>query len=69
MLLGLAKIPLLEQAVQLEPTNTTALYQLSLAYGLARDIDKARATALALARIDPRFPGLAGWMSAIGLSR
>jgi len=62
-------LPLLEQAVQLEPTNTTALYQLSLAYGLARDIDKARATALALARIDPRFPGLAGWMSAIGLSR
>lgn len=62
-------LPFLEQAVQLEPDNTAALYQLSLAYGLARDIDRARAVALALARIDPRFPGLAGWMSAIGLSR
>ncbi|MCC6772738.1 MAG: hypothetical protein IT360_16225 [Gemmatimonadaceae bacterium] len=62
-------IPLLEQAVSLEPRNTTALYQLSLAYGLARDIARARATALALARIDPRFPGLGGWMEAIGLAR
>lgn len=62
-------LPFLEQAVQLDATNTAALYQLSLAYGLVRDIDRARATALALARIDPRYPGLAGWMSAIGLSR
>jgi tetratricopeptide (TPR) repeat protein len=62
-------LPLLEQAVQLDPANTAALYQLSLAYGLVRDIDRARSTALALARLDPRYPGLAGWMSAIGLSR
>ncbi len=62
-------LPFLEQAVQLDRANTSALYQLSLAYGLARDIDRARSTALALARIDPRYPGLAGWMSAIGLAR
>lgn len=60
-------LPFLEQAVQLEPTDTAALYQLSLAYGLARDIDRARSTALTLARLDPRYPGLAGWMAAIGL--
>ncbi|GMV11436.1 MAG: hypothetical protein AMXMBFR55_31700 [Gemmatimonadota bacterium] len=62
-------LPFLEQAVRLEPGNTAALYQLSLAYGLARDIDRARSTALALARLDPRYPGLAGWMAAIGLAR
>ncbi|MCC6928865.1 MAG: hypothetical protein IT359_07730 [Gemmatimonadaceae bacterium] len=64
-----AAIPLLEQAVRIEPTNTAALYQLSLAYGLARDLERSRATALTLARIDPRYPGLAGWMAAIGLAR
>lgn len=62
-------LPFLERAVQLEPANTAALYQLSLAYGLARDIDRARSTALTLARLDPRYPGLAGWMAAIGLVR
>lgn len=64
-----AALPLLEQSVRLDPGNAAALYQLSLAYGLARDIDRARSTALALSRLDPRYPGLAGWMAAIGLAR
>jgi len=61
-------IPFLEQAVALDRGNAPALYQLSLAYGLVRDLDRARATALAVYRIAPRHPGLAGWMAAIGLS-
>lgn len=60
-------IPMFERAVSLDRSNTAALYQLSLAYGLARDIQRARETALQLARIDPRYPGLSGWMAAIGL--
>lgn len=64
-----AALPLLEQSVRLDPSHAAALYQLSLAYGLARDIDRARSAALALHRLDPRYPGLAGWMAAIGLAR
>lgn len=62
-------IPFLERAVTLDARNTAALYQLSLAYGLARDLARARATAHALARLDPGYPGLEGWMAAIGLGR
>ena len=60
-------ISFLEQATALDPTNRPALYQLSLAYGLARDIEHARATALRLFRMDPRYPGLRGWMETIGM--
>ena len=61
-------IPLFEQAVTLDPNMLPALYQLSLAYGVARDIDRARATAIRLARIAPNYPGLAGWMATIGIA-
>lgn len=60
-------IPLFERAVALDRANTAALYQLSLAYGLARDLERARSTALTLARLDPRYPGLQDWLSALGL--
>ena len=62
-------IDLLEQAVRLDPANAAAMYQLSLAYGLARDLPRARATALRLARLRPDYPGLAGWMDVIGGGR
>ena len=43
-------IPLLEQATALSPTHVAAWYQLSLAYGLTRNLERARATALQAAR-------------------
>lgn len=60
-------IPLLQQAVNLSPTMAPALYQLSLAYALAHDIDRARSTAIQLARMAPNYPGLPQWMNTIGL--
>jgi tetratricopeptide (TPR) repeat protein len=60
-------VALLQQAVQLSPTLAPALYQLSLAYALSHDIDRARSTAIQLARIAPGYPGLDLWMSTIGV--
>lgn len=60
-------IVLLEQSVRLDPGHTAALYQLSLSYGLARDLPRARATAARLARLRPDYPGLTGWMRVIGM--
>ncbi len=60
-------ITLLEQATTLSPTHVAAWYQLSLAHGLARNLEKARSTALRAARLDPAFPGLQGWMATIGV--
>ena len=59
-------IELLEQSVQLDSLRPEALYQLSLAYGLARDLPRARSTAARLARLQPGYPGLAGWLEVIG---
>src|SRR5687768_7560563 len=61
-------ITLLEQALRLSPDMPGALYQLSLAYGTKRDIATARALALRLAQVEPRFPGLMEWMSALGVT-
>jgi hypothetical protein len=58
---------MLQQAVNLSPTMAPALYQLSLAYALSHDIDRARSVALELARMAPNYPGLAQWMNTIGL--
>jgi tetratricopeptide (TPR) repeat protein len=60
-------IAMLQQAVNLSPTMAPALYQLSLAYALSHDIDRARSVALELARMAPNYPGLAQWMNTIGL--
>jgi tetratricopeptide (TPR) repeat protein len=57
----------LRRSLALEPDRPAVLYQLSLAYGLARDLEGARTTALRVAQLDPRHPGLPGWMQAIGL--
>ncbi len=59
-------IELLEQSVQLDSLQPAALYQLSLAYGLARDLPRARSTAARLMRLQPAYPGLAGWLDVIG---
>jgi tetratricopeptide (TPR) repeat protein len=58
---------LLLQAISLGGPNPAALYQLSLVYGKLGDISRARATALNLYRISPRYPGLAGWLRVLRL--
>ena len=60
-------IGLFQQALRLEPDMPAALYQLSLAQAVVRNIPEARAAALRLARVEPRFPGLREWMDALGM--
>ncbi len=59
----------LQQASQLDPRDAAALYQLSLAYALAHNLQGARAAAIQVARIDPNYPGLPGWLQTLGLTR
>jgi lysophospholipase L1-like esterase len=57
------------RALHIAPNMAPALYQLSLAYGLSRDLPHAQSTALRLAQVAPNFPGLAQWMTTIGMVR
>ncbi|MGH7690965.1 MAG: GDSL-type esterase/lipase family protein, partial [Gemmatimonadaceae bacterium] len=59
----------LRQAVQLSPGDPQPLYQLSLVLAVARDIQGAREAAMGVERIAPNYPGLAGWLRALGLAR
>ncbi len=61
-------IALFSQALQLDPGMPQALFQLSLAYGVIRNIEGARAAASRLAQIQPGYPGLADWLSALGMA-
>jgi tetratricopeptide (TPR) repeat protein len=61
-------IALLNQSLQLVPNNPSALYQLSLAYAVSRDIGNARETALRLSQLSPGYPGLAQWMATLGMT-
>jgi Tfp pilus assembly protein PilF len=56
-----------EKALELDPSMNDAMYQLSLAYALNRDIGRARAMAMRLSQVQPRYPGLADWMKVIGI--
>jgi tetratricopeptide (TPR) repeat protein len=58
---------LLEESVRLQPANPEAFYRLSFAYALARDIDRSRAAAVHAYQLRPGFPGLAGWLSTLGM--
>jgi tetratricopeptide (TPR) repeat protein len=60
-------VPFFERALQLEPNNATAMYQLSLAYALVRNVEGARALALRLAQVAPQYPGLRDWLSTLGI--
>ncbi|MFN2603933.1 MAG: GDSL-type esterase/lipase family protein [Gemmatimonadaceae bacterium] len=62
-------ISFFRQSLALDPAQPRVLYQLSLAYGMSRDIVNARDAALRLAQIEPNYPGLAGLLSALGLQR
>ncbi len=59
----------LRQASQLNPNDPQALYQLSLVLALSHDLAGAREAAVKVARIAPNFPGLPGWLRALGLQR
>jgi tetratricopeptide (TPR) repeat protein len=61
-------ITLLDRAVTMAPTSAAAAYQLSLAFGLSRNLDAARAAAARAAQVDPRYPGLARWMVSLGMA-
>lgn len=56
----------LTRAAELEPQSAQIWYQLSIAHTYMHDIQGARAAAMQAARIQPDFPGLAGWLSVIG---
>jgi tetratricopeptide (TPR) repeat protein len=58
-------ITLLDRAVTMSPDAVAPLYQLSLAFGMSHNLDAARAAAARVARLDPRYPGLAEWMATL----
>lgn len=58
----------LEAAVRLDPTDPVTVYSLSLAYGMSRDLDRARSTADRLSALAPDFPGLREWRRTLGMS-
>jgi hypothetical protein len=59
---------MLEESLRLQPDNPPTLYQLSLAYALARNAEAARGAALRLAQVDPSYPGLAEWLATLGIT-
>ena len=61
-------IALLNRSLALQPNQPETLHQLSLAYGLAGDLENARATAVRLRQVAPGFPGLAEWLQSLGVS-
>ena len=58
-----------EQSLGLEPAQPEVLYQLTLAYGVTRNLGAARGTALRLAQIAPQYPGLPGLLQVLELQR
>jgi lysophospholipase L1-like esterase len=60
-------IVLFRRSLELQPMQPDVLYQLALAYGLSRDLPNARGTAAQLARVAPRYPGLAELLTALGM--
>jgi hypothetical protein len=58
-----------EQSLTLEPAQPEILYQVTLAYGVTRNLSAARATALRLARIAPGYPGLPELLKVLELQQ
>lgn len=61
-------IAFLEQGRRMRPGDPRMLYQLSLAYGMARDLEAARVTASELHALAPDYPGLAEWRRLLGVA-
>jgi tetratricopeptide (TPR) repeat protein len=62
-------IPYFEQSLSLDPAQPEILYQLTLQYGVTRNLAAARGTALRLAQIAPTHPGLPQVLKLLGLQR
>jgi tetratricopeptide (TPR) repeat protein len=62
-------IALLEQSLSLSPNAPATLYQLSITYAVAHDMEHARATAAQLATVSPQYPGLVSLALALGMVR
>jgi tetratricopeptide (TPR) repeat protein len=60
-----AAISYFERSLAIEPAQPQALYELSLAYGMSRNIAAARETALRLSRIAPNYPKLPELLRAL----
>ena len=54
-----------ERSLTLEPAQPQALYELSLAYAMSRNIGAARETALRLSRVAPNYPRLPELLRAL----
>jgi lysophospholipase L1-like esterase len=54
--------------LQLQPSAANTMYQLSVTYALTGDIVHARQYATQAAATQPNFPGLADWMTRLGMS-
>jgi tetratricopeptide (TPR) repeat protein len=62
-------IALYQRSLSLQPDQPDVLYQLSLTYGLSRDLPNAQKAALRLAEVAPNYRGLAELLSTLGLRR
>jgi lysophospholipase L1-like esterase len=60
-------ITLLDRAATAAPSAAAPVYQLSLAFGLSHNLAAARGAAARAAQLDPHYPGLAAWMSTLGM--
>jgi tetratricopeptide (TPR) repeat protein len=60
-------ISFFRQSLELEPSQPDVLFQLSLSYGMLRDLGGARDAALRLARIAPGYPGLQPLLAMLGV--
>ncbi len=60
-------IALFQRSLEIQPAQPDVLYELTLAYGMSRDLPNARAAAIRLARLDPRYPKLNELLSALGV--
>jgi len=60
-------IALLDRASTAQPSAVAPVYQLSLAFGLSHNLAAARGAAARAAQLDPRYPGLAAWMTVLGM--
>jgi tetratricopeptide (TPR) repeat protein len=56
-----------EQSLSLDPAQPDILYQLTLEYGVTRNLSAARHTAMRLSRIAPTHPGLPRLLQLLGL--
>ncbi len=59
----------LTKAMTLDPSNPEPVYQLSLTYAMLHNLQGAQAAAMRVYQLQPKFPGLAKWMQALGLTK